>query len=302
MEPSPIGSASKASFFRIACLAAGQRGDVFGVTTMSEAPAVEVSPAVDSELRIPMTATGTQRWLVLDGDLDSHTSPALERLLGALAEEGVTDVVMDLTPVRRFDDTGVAVLLEAVDGPWELRWRRPTDDTVAAAQGTIAGTVKDTSGAVMPGVTVEASSPALIEKTRSVVTDATGQYRIVDLRPGGYAVTFTLPGFATVKREGVELTGNEIVSANLWGFLPAFRAVLDSEFEVFTSAQGDDPAAEFLIGDAVSRLGAHGQRPPRVVRTPERFLGVTYKEDVEGVRKELADKVAAGEYPSPLWR
>ena len=133
MEPSPTGSASKASFFRIACLAAGQRGDVFGVTTMSEAPAVEGSPAVDSELRISMTATGTQRWLVLDGDLDSHTSSALERLLGALAEEGVTDVVMDLTPVHRFDDTGVVVLLEAVDGPWDLRWRRPADDTVAAA-------------------------------------------------------------------------------------------------------------------------------------------------------------------------
>jgi hypothetical protein len=102
-------------------------------------------------------------------------------------------------------------------------------------------------------------------------------------------------------REGVELTGNEIVSANLWGFLPAFRAVLEAEFAAFMTAQGDDPAAEFLIGDAVSRLGAHGQRPPRVVRTPERFLGVTYKEDVEGVRNELADKVAAGEYPSRLW-
>jgi len=102
-------------------------------------------------------------------------------------------------------------------------------------------------------------------------------------------------------REGVELTGNEIVSANLWGFLPAFRVVLEAEFEAFMTAQGDDPAAEFLIGDAVSRLGAHGQRPPRVVRTPERFLGVTYREDVEGVRQELADKVAAGEYPSPLW-
>ena len=102
-------------------------------------------------------------------------------------------------------------------------------------------------------------------------------------------------------REGVELTGNELVSANLWGFLPAFRAVLEAEFEAFMSAQGDDPAAEFLIGDAVSRLGAHAQRPPRVVRTPERFLGVTYKEDVAGVRQELADKVASGDYPSPLW-
>src|SRR5258705_11503627 len=72
--------------------------------------------------------------------------------------------------------------------------------------GSIAGVVKDTSGAVMPGVTVEAASPALIEKVRSVVSDAQGQYKIVDLRPGTYVVTFTLPGFSTVKRDGVELT------------------------------------------------------------------------------------------------
>ncbi|HZM62065.1 MAG TPA: carboxypeptidase-like regulatory domain-containing protein, partial [Vicinamibacterales bacterium] len=62
------------------------------------------------------------------------------------------------------------------------------------AQASITGVVKDTSGAVLPGVIVEASSPALIEKTRSVVTDSTGQYRIVDLRPGVYTVTFTLSG------------------------------------------------------------------------------------------------------------
>ncbi len=103
-------------------------------------------------------------------------------------------------------------------------------------------------------------------------------------------------------REGVELTGDEVVAANPWGLLPAFRAVLEAEFEAFLTAQGDDPGAEFLIGDAVSRLGAHGQRRPRVVRTPERFIGVTYKEDVEGVRKDLAGKIAAGEYPSRLWR
>src|SRR4029453_8530262 len=74
------------------------------------------------------------------------------------------------------------------------------------AQGSIAGVVRDTSGAVLPGVTVEASSPALIEKTRSVVTDAQGQYKIVDLRPGTYAVTFSLTGFATVKREELALS------------------------------------------------------------------------------------------------
>src|SRR3979490_2365465 len=80
--------------------------------------------------------------------------------------------------------------------------------TAAFAQASIAGAVKDTTGALLPGVTVEASSPALIEKVRSVVTDGTGQYRIVDLRPGSYTVTFTLSGFAPVKREGIELTGS----------------------------------------------------------------------------------------------
>ena len=78
----------------------------------------------------------------------------------------------------------------------------------AQAQSAIAGVVKDTTGAVMPGVTVEASSPALIERVRSVVTDGQGQYKIVDLRPGVYAVTFTLPGFNTVKRDAVELPSN----------------------------------------------------------------------------------------------
>src|SRR5207248_10957366 len=67
----------------------------------------------------------------------------------------------------------------------------------ASAQVAIAGVVKDASGAVMPGVTVEASSPALIEKVRNVVTDNAGQYKIVDLSPGIYQVTFTLPGFKT---------------------------------------------------------------------------------------------------------
>ena len=78
--------------------------------------------------------------------------------------------------------------------------------TIATAQ-SLAGTVRDTSGAVLPGVTIEASSPALITKVRTGVTDDTGQYRIPDLPPGIYKVTFTLPGFATVVREGVELSG-----------------------------------------------------------------------------------------------
>jgi hypothetical protein len=80
--------------------------------------------------------------------------------------------------------------------------------------GAIAGLVKDTSGAVLPGVTVEAASPALIEQVRSAVTDGQGLYRIVDLRPGTYTVTFTLPGFNVVRREGIQLTVNFTATVN----------------------------------------------------------------------------------------
>ena len=82
------------------------------------------------------------------------------------------------------------------------------------AQSAIVGVVKDTSGAVLPGVTVEASSDVLIEKTRAVTTDGSGQYKIVDLRPGQYVVTFSLPGFATIKRENVDLPANFTTAIN----------------------------------------------------------------------------------------
>jgi len=84
----------------------------------------------------------------------------------------------------------------------------------SATSGSIAGVVRDTSGAVLPGVTVEAASPALIEKIRTVVTDNQGQYKIVELRPGTYAVTFTLSGFSVLKREGLELTTGFTATVN----------------------------------------------------------------------------------------
>ena len=84
----------------------------------------------------------------------------------------------------------------------------------AWAQSGMTGVVKDTSGAVLPGVTVEVASPVLIEKVRSAVTDASGVYRIVDLRPGTYTVTFTLPGFSTFRREGVELPSEFTATVN----------------------------------------------------------------------------------------
>ena len=86
--------------------------------------------------------------------------------------------------------------------------------SAAFAQASIAGVVKDSSGAVLPGVTVEASSPALIEKTRSVLSDGSGQYKILNLRPGTYTVTFSLTGFASIKRDGIELTGSFVATVN----------------------------------------------------------------------------------------
>jgi hypothetical protein len=89
-----------------------------------------------------------------------------------------------------------------------------TDARAQAAQASIAGVVRDASGAVLPGVTVEAASPALIEKVRTVTTDDAGQYRIEQLRTGTYTVTFSLPGFTTVKRDGIELTGSFSATVN----------------------------------------------------------------------------------------
>ncbi len=86
--------------------------------------------------------------------------------------------------------------------------------SMASAQSAIAGVAKDDTGAVLPGVTVEASSPVLIEKSRTVVTDASGNYKIVDLRPGVYSVVFTLQGFNTFRREGITLTANATATVN----------------------------------------------------------------------------------------
>jgi hypothetical protein len=86
---------------------------------------------------------------------------------------------------------------------------------VAAAQtSTIAGVVRDASGGVLPGVTVEVASPALIEKVRTVITDSEGRYSVVSLRPGTFKVTFTLPGFGMVVREGIELTSDFTANVN----------------------------------------------------------------------------------------
>jgi Carboxypeptidase regulatory-like domain len=86
--------------------------------------------------------------------------------------------------------------------------------SIAHAQATIAGTVRDSSGGVLPGVTVEATSPVLTEKSRTAVSDGTGQYRIVTLPPGTYTVTFTLTGFSTVKRDNITVSGQGVIPIN----------------------------------------------------------------------------------------
>src|SRR6476620_922405 len=112
----------------------------------------------------------------------------------------------------------------------------PATAWAQADSGNIAGVARDTSGAVMPGVTVEASSPALIEKVLSVVSDSQGLYRIVDLRPGTYTVTFTLPGFATFKRDGLELT-------------TGFTAQVNAEMKVGTLAETITVSGEASVVD-----------------------------------------------------
>lgn len=103
----------------------------------------------------------------------------------------------------------VVVLLACLYSP--VAWAQQTS--------SIAGSVMDTSAAVLPGVTVEAASPALIEKVRTVVSDTEGRYNIIDLRPGTYTVTFTLPGFRTFRREGIVLTAG-------------FAATVDAELQL----------------------------------------------------------------------
>ena len=103
--------------------------------------------------------------------------------------------------------------------------------------------VRDTSGAVMPGVTVEASSPALIEKVRSVTTDTQGQYKIVDLRPGTYTVTFTLPGFSVVRREGIELSA-------------AFTATVNADMRVGALEETVTVSGQSPVVDTQNVIGA----------------------------------------------
>src|SRR5882672_4250659 len=121
----------------------------------------------------------------------------------------VTATLNERSPLRRAGMVRIAKL-----GVAALAFVMLGHGVAVAQTGSIAGVAKDTSGAILPGVTVEAASPVLIEKVRSVVSDGTGQYRIVNLPPGTYSVTFSLPGFSTVKRDGIELTGSFVATVN----------------------------------------------------------------------------------------
>jgi hypothetical protein len=102
--------------------------------------------------------------------------------------------------------------------------------------------------------------------------------------------------------DGVELDGSALISANLWGFQPSFRNALSGEFDRFLLDHGDDPDAEFRIGDAVDALGNYGEERVRVVPTTDRFIGVTFSEDLPKVRADIAGMIEAGGYPERLWQ
>jgi hypothetical protein len=110
---------------------------------------------------------------------------------------------------------------------------------VASAQSSFTGLVRDTSGAVMPGVTVEAESPVLIEGVRSTITDDSGHYRIVDLRPGGYTLTFTLPGFKQIRLDGLSLRAE-------------FTATVNAELEVGAIEESVTVSGESPLVDVTS--------------------------------------------------
>ena len=164
----------------------------------------------------------------------------------------------------------------------------------ASAQQTgsgLAGVVKDSTGAVLPGVTVEAASPALIEKVRSVVTDEQGLYKIVDLRPGTYTVTFTLPGFSIVKREGIELPSN-------------FTATINSELNVGSmeetiTVSGQTPVVDVqntavrnLIPRSVLDAVPSSRATAGLVAMTPGIVGPATAQDVGGTKGEQSLKIS----------
>ena len=137
----------------------------------------------------------------------------------------------------------------------------------ALAQSSIAGVVRDTSGAVLPGVVVEASSPVLIEKMRSVVTDGEGAYRVVDLRPGLYAVMFSLPGFTSVKRDGIDLPAAFTATVNI--------VLTVGALEETVTVSGAAPLIDVQSASSERRLSAELLEAIPSSRSPQGFAALT---------------------------
>jgi hypothetical protein len=140
--------------------------------------------------------------------------------------------------------------------------------TFAQVSGSIAGTVKDATGAVLPGVTVEVASPTLIEKVRTATSDAEGQYKVIELRPGVYSVSFSLTGFSTVKRDGIEISA---------GFTATVNADLKvGSVEETITVSGATPivdiqnsrSQQLLKGEVLDAL-------PNAGKSPLSFIGLT---------------------------
>ena len=162
---------------------------------------------------------------------------------------------------------------------------------LALAQASITGVVRDTSGAVLPGVTVEADSPALIEKVRSTATNDTGQYRLENLRPGTYTVTFSLGGFSTVKRDGVELQGS-------------FSATINTDMRVGEIAEtltvtGESPIVDIqnttqqrVLGHEVIDVIPTGRSDKNLATLiPGVSLGGAISQDVGGTQDQVSSQL-----------
>jgi hypothetical protein len=143
----------------------------------------------------------------------------------------------------------------------------PATAWAQSGQSGITGVARDASGAVLPGVTVEAASPALIEKVRSVTTGSDGAYRLVDLRPGAYKVTFTLPGFTTVVRDGIDLPAS-------------FTATVNVELKVggveeTITVTGAAPVVDVTSASTEQTLKVELMESIPAVRSPQGFVALT---------------------------
>ena len=183
--------------------------------------------------------------------------------------------------------------------------------STAWAQATIAGLVKDASGAVLPGVTVEAASPALIEKVRTTVTDGTGRYRIENLQPGTYAVTFTLPGFVNLRRDGVLVGGTGVIAIDgelrVGGVQETVTVTGETPVVDIHEHEARDHARQRNDARAAERpqlqLPAdHGARAADERQQRQQRPGVRDLPDPRRPRRRVAPHRRGDEHQQPAWR